>query len=98
MFKTDGAKKQLESKLRQNTIAKQKVIDNKSKMEKQVDDIIRAGKPWTDPDFGPNFKSLNDPLIDEAKPEFKNFEWKRASEIYPSPILFCENIDTNDVN
>ena len=38
-----------------------------------MDEIISAGEPWTDPDFGPNFKSLNDPSIDEAKPGFKKF-------------------------
>ena len=53
--------------------AKIRTMETIKEGERFVDEIISAGEPWTDPDFGPNFKSLNDPSIDEAKPGFKKF-------------------------
>lgn len=38
--------------------------DLRSELEKRVDEIIAAGEPWTDPDFGPVPKSLVDPKND----------------------------------
>ena len=59
----------------------------KSELEKLADEIIAAGQPWTDPDFGPEPKSLVDPAHDKAD-KIKDLNWKRASEVYPNQSIF----------
>ena len=54
--------------------------------------------PWTDPYFRPELRSLFDTAIDERKPAFEKFVWKRASEIYDAPRVFVDGVDPNDVN
>ena len=47
-----------------------------------------ASKPFTDEEFPPGQISLNA----ENKPEFKNYSWKRVSELIEKPILFNDEL------
>jgi hypothetical protein len=51
----------------------------KGEMERRVDDIIAAGKPWTDPAFPPNSTSIQDSNIDNSFQNIAKNPWKRAS-------------------
>ena len=59
-------------------------LERKSKeIEKMVLRVIGEGKPWTDPDFQPNMKSLFNPSIDEGDASlYRSLAWKRAKDIY----------------
>jgi len=64
-----------------------------------VDQVIEAGKPWTDLDFQPNVSSLYDPEVDTRvkNSDYDSFIWRRVSEIYPDPQIFDETIEPNDI-
>ena len=40
--------------------------ENNLRIEKFVQSVIKEGKPWTDPDFPPEMKSLFNPKLDEG--------------------------------
>ena len=62
----------------------------------KVQAIIEAGEPWTDPDFPPTQDSLYAP---GEKPVARDYEWKRASEIYGDKLKVIDHeVDPNDVN
>ena len=44
----------------------QKMEQAQADLERSVEEIIAKGKPWTDPDFPPEIKSLYDPKIDQV--------------------------------
>lgn len=44
----------------------QKMEQAQADLERSVEEIIAKGKPWTDPDFPPEVKSLYDPNIDQV--------------------------------
>lgn len=69
-------------------------------MEQFVWQTIAKGKPYTDPDFPPEQKSLYDPRIDTEIDErtFQSFSWKRASEIYNPVYVFEDGVEPNDIN
>ena len=69
-------------------------------MERQMYEIIQMGKPWTDPEFPPERKSLYDRTIDkEADPKTYNaFTWKRASAIFNPIYIFEDGVEPNDIN
>ena len=68
-------------------------------MEKFVQETIARGRPWTDPDFPPEKKSLYDPAIDTVDQKaFNSFTWKRASEIYNPVHIFEDGVEPNDIN
>ena len=43
-----------------------KMKENNLRIEKFVQSVIKEGKPWTDPDFPPEMKSLFNPKLDEG--------------------------------
>ena len=65
-------------------------------MKKKCDDIIAAGTPWTDPEFGGQSALWKDdeyrtrPLLDHD--EWKKLQWKRAGDILPNYKLFSQSI------
>ena len=64
-------------------------------------EIIQMGKPWTDPEFSPDRKSLYNPQIDtdvEDTSKFNNLTWKRASEIFNPLYIFEDGVEPNDIN
>ena len=68
-------------------------------MRISVNKVIQRGKPWTDPDFPPEFESLCDPAVDKSDPhKFSQLEWKRASECYDDAQVFRDGIHPNDIN
>ena len=69
----------------------------KGEMERSVDDIIAAGKPWTDPAFPPNSTSIQDSRIDVSNRNIAINKWERASEIYEQTAVFSGGIDPNDI-
>ena len=75
-------------------------LERKSKeIEKMVLRVIGEGKPWTDPDFQPNMKSLFNPSIDEGDASlYRSLAWKRAKDIYKQPKVFSGGIEPNDIN
>ena len=54
---------------------------------------------WTDPVFPPNIHSIVNKYCskERAKRMNKEVEWKRASEIWDRPRLFCDGIQPTDV-
>ena len=71
-------------------------------LSNEVQKIIEAGEPFTDPDFPPTLYSLldKDPVNndDEKKSEFmKTVVWKRASEIYGEKVTLFDGIGPEDV-
>ena len=63
-----------------------------------VSETIRKAKPWTDPDFPPNLKSLYDCAVDQVEcRRFASYEWKRASVCYDKPHVFEKGISPNDI-
>ena len=72
------------------------------KLESFVASVIAEGKPWTDPDFPPELKSLIDPKIDKSADvsTYKKYSWKRMTEIYKgqNPQVFSGGIHPNDIN
>ena len=54
-----------------------------------VDEVIKAGQPWTDPDFPPTAESLanKDDLPDQRK-KMAGIQWMRASECLPKAEVF----------
>ncbi len=70
-----------------------------SEMERFVEETIAKGKPFTDPDFGPQISSLYDPRVDEVdEAAYRKFTWKRANEIYKPAFIFEDGIEPNDIN
>ena len=65
-----------------------------------VKEIIAKGRPWTDPDFPPEQKSLYNPQIDTEVDTntYNSFKWRRAIEIYPNALIFEDGVDPNDIN
>jgi Calpain family cysteine protease len=67
------------------------IVDKEnSEVERRVDQIIAAGKPFMDPDFPPNSSSLGPVKVQDV-------EWARASEIFKSPAIFKDGIEPNDI-
>ena len=67
------------------TKAKVNAIESETKkLEAFVAAVIAEGKPWTDPEFPPELKSLIDPKIDKQADlrTYKKYSWKRMTEIY----------------
>lgn len=63
--------------------------------------MIADGKPWTDPDFPPEKKSLYDPRIDKSadRKAFDSYSWKRIKDIYGGKEqMFAGGIGPNDIN
>ena len=71
-----------------------------TKMRTFVDGIIAKGKPWTDPDFPPQVKSLFDPVVDKEADagKFSSYDWKRASDCYANPAVISDGITVSDIN
>ena len=68
------------------------------KLRDQVNETIQKGRPWTDTDFPPEFRSICDPKIDHRDPDaFASYEWKRASECYKDPLVFEDGISPDDI-
>ena len=75
-------------------------MDQKSSdMERQVNEIIARGEPFTDSEFPPRTSSLYDPQLDEVdRAAFDSFQWKRASQIYNPVYIFEDGVEPNDIN
>ena len=72
---------------------------NEAEMARFVWAKIAEGRPYTDPDFPPEVKSLYDPQIDDVdEATYKSFSWKRASEIYDPAYIFEDGVEPNDIN
>ena len=64
-----------------------------------VSKVIRRGQPWIDSDFPPEPESLFNPNIDRNdQSKFDSLDWKRATECYEDPKIFCDGIHPNDIN
>ena len=54
-------------------------------MKQFVDQTIKSGQKWTDPEFPPNASSLINGMSDEKEAwrqkALKEFKWKRLSEM-----------------
>ena len=63
-------------------------------------EIIQKGKPWTDPEFPPEPKSLYDVQIDlDADVRaLSKITWKRASDIYNPVYIFEDGVEPGDIN
>ena len=74
--------------------------DKANEIERMVQDTISRGRPWTDPDFPPEQKSLYDPQIDNEVDSrlYNSFKWRRAKEIYPNALVFEDGVEPNDIN
>ena len=55
-------------------------------------DCLSAGQLWTDPEFGPNDKSLW-----EGSPSIENIQWKRVHDIRKEARLFIRGHTVDDV-
>ena len=62
-------------------------------MAEYVQGVIENGEPWTDPEFPPEFCSLYKESVTSIDEEaFIKLEWKRASQIFEEPVVFCDKI------
>ena len=65
--------------------------DRYNKALAYVDKVIEEGKPWTDPVFKPDIRSLFKPdavIGPDDKWQLEHLQWKRLSELYPGGKLF----------
>ena len=60
-----------------------------------MENVIKGGAKWTDPEFKPEISSLRQPNDKDLKTE--GIVWKRASEIFQHPQVFIDGIHPNDI-
>jgi hypothetical protein len=63
-----------------------------------VDGIIAAGQPWTDDKFPPTYESLTKNGSASQAQKCKEYEWKRASDIWENRAIFKDGVDPNDIS
>ena len=87
-----------DSKKRFKTFAEEGQTPNPKVTEAiaKCQEIIDAGQPWTDPEFPPTAESL---VKYGEKPLKRDYEWQRASEIYPQRLcVFNDHINPDDIH
>ena len=59
----------------------------------KVDSIIKAGKPWSDPEFPPTISSLG---FEGSKN--RGIQWKRIGDIYSKSSIFKNGKDPSNID
>lgn len=67
-------------------------------MQRKVNQIIKKGVAWTDPEFPNCQKSLYDLQHDDVDEKvWSTYGWKRCSELFPSYKVFSDGIQNDDI-